>query len=78
MPKNSNVQSATNFGNEKIIVIVSRKQFVFPGGYYQPSKTLFDDLEEVCIATEKQQRIYDKFAVFDFEALLQPLTQIYL
>ena len=52
-----------------------KTQFIFPGGYYRPGKTVFDELEEVGISTKTEERLFHHFAVFDFEALLQQLPQ---
>ena len=31
--------------------------FIFPGGYYKPGKTEFDELEEVGITTDKEDQV---------------------
>ena len=56
-------------------ICASRVKHVFPGGYYKYHKGLFDRLGEVGINVPKQKRFYDAFAVWDLEAILQPINE---
>ena len=49
----------------------STTKYVFPGGFYSPPKTVFEELEEINIYVDQSERIYPWFIVFDFEAMLK-------
>ncbi len=46
----------------------------FPGGYYKPKPTVFEELEEIGVVIEKEDRFCRHFAVFDFESILQKIN----
>ena len=48
----------------------STTKYVYPGGFYSPPKTVFEELEEINIYVDQSQRTYPWFIVFDFEAML--------
>ena len=45
----------------------------FPGGYYKPKQTVFEELEELGIVVDRKDRFCRHFAVFDFESILEKL-----
>ena len=49
-------------------------KYSFPGGYYHLSSGIFEDLEVWGIFVDNDDRFYDYFAVFDFEAYLKKLS----
>ena len=42
----------------------------FPGGFFSPSKTVFEQLEQCNISVPVSERYFDYFTVFDFESML--------
>ena len=50
-----------------------KTRFVFPGGFYQQPKTIFEQLENIGIHVPEKDRYYPWFAVFDCESLLQKI-----
>ncbi len=46
----------------------------FPGGYYKPKPTVFEQLEEIGVVVDKEERFCRHFAVFDFESILQKIN----
>ena len=49
--------------------------FIYPGGYMKPPRTLFDELEDEQLLVPERDRYFRFFAVFDFEALLLPVSE---
>ena len=47
----------------------------FPGGFFKPPKTVFQDLESFGIRIPPQQSIFREFIVFDMEAMLIPTQE---
>lgn len=48
--------------------------FKFPGGFYVPQSTIFEELKAVNIHVPEDDSFYPWFGVFDFEAMLKPST----
>ena len=46
-------------------------KYRFPGGFYSTPKTIFDQLEQHGIAVPEEDRGFEWFLVYDFEAILQ-------
>jgi hypothetical protein len=53
-----------------VATCIAATKYVYPGGFFSPSKTVFDELEEIGIYVREEDRIFEWFLVFDFEALL--------
>jgi hypothetical protein len=52
-----------------------RVKHKFPGGFFKYHKNLFAQLEEVGVNVPQNARFYKQFAVWDLEAVLQPIPQ---
>lgn len=50
-----------------------KTKFIFPGGYYKYSTSLFEDMEEVGVFVPEELRCYPYFAVWDMEAMLEKI-----
>ena len=50
-------------------------EYEFPGGFYKMSPSIFDRLEEFDIVVPEENRLYPWFIVYDFEAILSPITE---
>ena len=48
----------------------SSTKYIYPGGFYQTPNTIFEQMEEVGIYVEEEERFFPWFMVFDFESLL--------
>ena len=46
------------------------KHLKFPGGYFTPSKTIFEKLNEIGISVETQLQNYPWMLTWDMEAML--------
>jgi len=46
-------------------------KYRFPGGFYSTPKTIFDKLEQHGIVVPEEDRLFEWFLVYDFEAILQ-------
>lgn len=47
-----------------------KTKYKFPGGFHQNKENIFKQSEEFDIDVPENDRVYEWFAVFDFEALL--------
>ena len=47
---------------------------VYPGGYFKPPQTIFEELKFANIKTVVEERYFNYVVCFDFEAILQPVT----
>ena len=52
------------------------KKCRFPGGFYHSPKTVFEELEDFGIFVPTMLRLYQYFAVFDFEAMLIKIEDV--
>ena len=50
-------------------------EYEFPGGFHKMSPSIFDRLEEFDIVVPEVNRLYPWFIVYDFEAILAPITE---
>ena len=50
-----------------------KTKFVFPGGFYEQPKTIFEKLDNIGIKVPNEDRYYPWFAVFDCESVLKKL-----
>ena len=50
-------------------------EYEFPGGFHKMSPSIFDRLEEFAIVVPEENRLYPWFIVYDFEAILAPITE---
>jgi hypothetical protein len=48
----------------------AKTKYVYPGGFFVPNKTVFDELQEIGINVAEEDRKFEWFIVFDFEAIL--------
>ena len=46
-------------------------KYRFPGGFYSTPKTIFDKLEQHGIVVPEEDRLFEWFVVYEFEAILQ-------
>ena len=49
-------------------------KYKFPGGFFEKSKSVFDELEAIGIITAKADQLYPWFITFDFEAMIQKIN----
>jgi hypothetical protein len=52
----------------------SKLNLHFPGGFFKPNKTIFEELESYNIWVPETDRFYKEFIVFDMEAMLSPIN----
>ena len=52
-----------------------RTKYIFPGGFHKNDQTIFEKLEYLDIFVPSNQRFYQKFSVWDMEAILLKLDQ---
>ena len=50
-------------------------EYQFPGGFHKMSPSIFDRLEEFNIMVSEEDGLYPWFIVYDFEAILFPITE---
>ena len=50
-------------------------EYEFPGGFHKMTPSIFDRLEEFDIIVPIEERLYPWFIVYDFEAILSPVTE---
>ena len=50
-------------------------EYQFPGGFHKMASSIFDRLEEFDIIVPVEDRLYPWFIVYDFEAILSPVTE---
>lgn len=50
-----------------------KTKHIFPGGFYEMKKTIFDELKEIDIIVNEQDKLFPWFIVFYFEAVLEDL-----
>ena len=50
-------------------------EYEFAGGFHKMSLSIFDRLEEFDIVVPEENRLYPWFIVYDFEAILAPITE---
>ena len=50
-------------------------EYEFAGGFHKMSPSIFDRLEEFDIVVPEENRLYPWFIVYDFEAILAPITE---
>ena len=50
-------------------------EYEFLGGFHKMSPSIFDRLEEFDIVVSEENRLYPWFIVYDFEAILAPITE---
>ena len=50
-------------------------EYEFPGGFHKMSPSIFDRLEEFGTIVPFEERLYPWFIVYDFEAILSPVTE---
>ena len=54
----------------------NKTKYVYPGGFYKPSHDVFHDLQDLDIEVAPQDRFFDYFIVFDFEAIQPPVSDL--
>ena len=75
------VQSATNYGKQRGLLIGTRKpakqpvRHVFPGGVYKVPQTIFDLLEDEGIVIPEELKYFPYRATFDFECYFKKEDQ---
>lgn len=52
----------------------NQTKFVYPGGFYRPTESIFERLNEFGINVPDDQRTFPWFVCYDFEAVLQKVT----
>ena len=52
-------------------ICLGKTEYKFPGGFYSSPKTVFDKLEQQGIRVPPEERLFEWFLVYDFEAILQ-------
>ena len=63
-----------NYNFKRHANICDRKTlFRYPGGFYRPSRTVFQELGEFGVVVPEDERTFPWFAVFDFESMLVKL-----
>lgn len=67
---NKLLKTATASRNHSLSCTAGETKLVYPYGVYEPSKTIFDKLEDIGITVDQSRRHYPYFAVFDCEAYL--------
>ena len=57
-------------------ICCSRVKYKYPGGIYNPSQSVFEELEQnLGICVDKELQFYPYFAVYDFESVLRDSPQ---
>jgi hypothetical protein len=56
-------------------VCTNQTKLVYPGGFYKPFESIFEQLDAFGIHVPEDQRTFPWFACFDFEALLKPVNE---
>lgn len=51
-------------------------KYRFPGGFYSTPRTIFDKLEQNGIVVPEEDRLFEWFLVYDFEAILQKTREL--
>ena len=50
-----------------------KTNFVYPGGFYQSTESIFEKLEQYNIHVPEKERFFPRFICYDLEALLEPV-----
>ncbi len=53
----------------------NKTKFVYPGGFYQKTNTIFEELDLLDIHVDSSDRYFPYFAVYDFESVLSKMDE---
>ncbi len=52
----------------------NKTKFIYPGGFFSKTKTVFEELEIIGIDVQQKDRYFPYFAVYDFESILEKIA----
>ena len=79
--RSTNSKLATAISKKPVTCIVIRKncinktKYVYPGGFYQPTESIFETLGKYDVYIREEDRTFPWFICYDFEALLTQVNE---